>query len=235
VEDPPVEKLPELIALLTHDLRNPLAALLANLNFVGSTLVDRGPDVALALGDAKTACSMLEQLIANLDFLAIVLRSTEAPPRAVSLHEAVGAAISRQRAPARALGVDLELFVTEACPKTVLVEAALFGRAIDNLLANALQYSPERGRVRVELGRNEDRGVVSILDDGPLVPAAFRSAVLTVDGQINAKQIRHGRYGRGLGLYCAARAAILSGARVQIAERDGRSVLELSAPITAER
>jgi K+-sensing histidine kinase KdpD len=234
MQDPPPPLLPELLGLMTHDLRNPLAALAANLDFMGSVLGGEQADVMSALDDARAACALLDHLVANLDLLAISLRGSAPPCAALSLVEAVDRAISRRLLEARVL--EVELGVTgRACRPEVMVEMVLFGRALDGVLANALQHAPEQSRVRILVEERGGRGCVSVLDDGPVVPAPLRQEVLTAAGQSKAKQIRNGRYGRGCGLYGAARAASLAGASLEIKERDGVSELELSAPLIAER
>jgi K+-sensing histidine kinase KdpD len=225
--------LPELIGLLTHDLRNPLAALSANLNFVGSMLGDERTEVAMAMSDARAACALLDHLVANLDVLASSMKASPPPQRVIPLDDAVSASIARHDLEARVLEVAVHLVASEPCLH-VLGDAALFGRALDNLLANALQHSPQGASVRVEIERRGERGVVTVLDQGPVVPESLRAEVLTAEGQSRSKQIRQGRYSRGLGLYSAARAAFLAGAAIEIGERDGGSEIVLSAPLLAE-
>src|SRR6267378_720347 len=65
----PSSHLSELLALLAHDLRNPLSAVLTNVNFVKSTMRGRAPDIEEALGDSALSCATLGQVIGNLDVL----------------------------------------------------------------------------------------------------------------------------------------------------------------------
>jgi hypothetical protein len=57
--------------------------------------------------------------------------------------------------------------------------------------------------------------------------------VLTVEGQSEAKKRYEARYGRGLGLYCAAQAARIGGAELTVGEGDGRFRIELWGPHAA--
>jgi signal transduction histidine kinase len=128
------------------------------------------------------------------------------------------------------LGVEVEIVPGPHAPR-LLVDPSFFGRALDNLIANALQYSPHKGKVRIECSSRKDRGFLTVTDDGPSVPVDLREIALMAEGQNVAKQRYEARYGRGLGLYCAAEAARISGADVTIGERGGHSALEISAPL----
>jgi len=112
-----------------------------------------------------------------------------------------------------------------------VVEPTFFGRALDNLVANAIQYSPTGGEIRIECHEGNGRGAVVVVDQGPVVPIELREQALEAGWQGQAKQRYEARYGRGVGLYCAAEAARLAGAELKIAEREGQSTFELSAPL----
>jgi len=85
-----------------------------------------------------------------------------------------------------------------------------------SLVANALQYSPANGCVRIEFIQMGDRGSVIVTDDGPPIPSDLRLLATSAEWQNEAKQRHEARYGRGLGLYCAAEAARIAGAQIDI-------------------
>jgi signal transduction histidine kinase len=90
-----------------------------------------------------------------------------------------------------------------------------------------MQYSPAQGKVTIELATKGDRSGVLVSDSGPIVPLEFRERVLTEEGQSAAKKRYEARYGRGLGLYCAAQAARIGGADIIVGEGEGRFRIEL--------
>ena len=136
------------------------------------------------------------------------------------------------RAAPQAVLAGIETAIAAGSPgATVQVDALFFGRTLDNLLANALQYSPAKGKITIELVTKEGRGGLLMTDRGPVVPPEFRERVLTEEGQATAKKRYEARYGRGLGLYCAAQAARLAGAEICLGERDGQFLVELWAPL----
>lgn len=101
--------------------------------------------------------------------------------------------------------------------------------AIDNLVSNAIKFSPERGRLRVELCEPRDGVVVvAIEDDGPGVPAEERDAIFESFYQGRAT-FTHGVRGTGLGLSIAREYVQAHGGEVSMedGERGARAVIRL--------
>jgi signal transduction histidine kinase len=218
------------LALLAHDLRNPLSALLTNIEFVRSTVKAGVPEVDEALSDSALSCAILRSFVGNLDVIGRSL-SDSLPPRCpTAARQAAGESAQRLGRQANLLGVGIEI-VPGPDALRLMVDPSFFGRALDNLIANSLQYTPQKGKIRIECSSVEDRGVLTVTDDGPKVPVDLRELALTAEGQTVTKQHYEARCGRGLALYCAAEAARISGARVTIGERGGLSILEISAPL----
>ena len=226
-----LEHLPELMAILVHDMRNPLSALLTNIHFVQSLASGSSLDVEEALTDSALSCTILGQLIANLEVVGRAFGSSRPAPTVVGTREAAGQALAR--AAPQATLARIEVAIAQGSRgASVLVEPVLFGHALDNLMANALQYSPANGKVVIELMQTDQRAGVRVTDGGPAVPPEFRERVLTIEGQSAAKKKYEARYGRGLGLYCAAQAARIAGAELTLGERDGHFLVELWGPLS---
>ena len=225
-----VEHLPELMAILAHDMRNPLSALLTNIHFVQSITSGSALDVDEALADSALSCSVLGQIIGNLEVIGRAFGGVHPPPASVGTREAAAQSLARM-APQAMLAAIEPIIEPGSAGATVLVEPTFFGRALDNLLANALQYGPAKTKVKIELATAGTRAGVRVIDEGPIVPPEFRDRVLTVEGQSTAKKRYEARYGRGLGLYCAAQAARIAGAELTLGGRDGHAVAELWAPL----
>ena len=188
------------------------------------------PDVEEALSDSALSCAILGFFIGNLDVLGRSVADSPPARRPTAARQAASEAALRLGPQATLLGVDIEIVSGPHTPR-VLVDPTFFGKALDNLIANCLQYSPPKGKVKIECTARRDRGVLSVTDDGPIVPIDLRETTLQAEGQNVSKQRYEARYGRGLGLYCAAEAARICGAEVTIGERGGHSVLEISAPL----
>lgn len=224
-----LDHLPELMAILAHDMRNPLSALLTNIHFVQSVAKGSTLDVDEALSDSVLSCMLLGQVIGNLEVLGRSFGGARLAATLISTRDAAGHAIARSAQQATLAGIGLGLAGGEET--TVHVDPVFFGRALDNVLANALQYSPAKGKIALELISKDGHGGVAVMDSGPIVPPEFREAVLTEGGQAEAKKRYEARYGRGLGLYCAGQAARISGGEIVVTEANGRFRAEIWAPL----
>jgi signal transduction histidine kinase len=218
------------MAILAHDLRNPLSALLTNIHFVQSIARGSALDIDEALADSALSCSVLSQIIGNLEVLGRAFGGARPAPTPMGTREAAAQAVARMTPQASLAAIDLVLAPAPSAA-TVLVEPIFFGRALDNLLANALQYAPAKTKVTLEVATAGERACVRVIDAGPIVPPEFRQRVLTEEGQSAAKKRYEARYGRGLGLYCAGQAARIAGAELVLGERGGQAVAELWGPL----
>ena len=237
-------ELGEVLALLAHDLKNPLAAVLTNLGFVGGVLEDLAgegetdravSDARDAIADARLASETIQRFVSNLDLLArdstgrASLVSTEPTP--LDLHGVVDEAIGRHLEPARGRRIRLQARVrTPACYASADRDQVL--RAMENLLANAVQHAPLGTEVIVDVGFGVGarEATIAVLDRGPIVPTAMRAEVLQLGGQLQSKGRPELRYGRGLSRLAAHLAARLAGGRIEVGESEGRSSLSLVLP-----
>ena len=155
----------QLVADAGHELRTPLTSLRTNLDL----LVQADSSQALSadsrrelLSDVRGQIGEMTTLIGDLTELA---REAPAQPavEVVELAAVVGQAVTRVRR--RTTTVRFEVR-TE--PWWVTGDAAALERAITNLLDNAIKWSPENGRVEVDLSQ----GTLMVADEGTGIPAA---------------------------------------------------------------
>jgi two-component system, OmpR family, sensor kinase len=219
----------DLLSLVAHDLRNPLAALVANLGYLRSAIPKPAPEVAGAISDAELACARLEKMTRNLAVIARASSPGRTEHHPTSLRDVARSAVNRARPAAERSRVGIDL--VDGDVPHVLADSDLLGVALDNLLSNSIQYSPVGHRVSVELSAAAGHATVTVVDDGPIVPDALRGVVVLADGQCKSKGRAEMRYGSGLGLYSASTAAALAGAALAIGEKGGLSAFAISADV----
>jgi signal transduction histidine kinase len=95
-------------------------------------------------------------------------------------------------------------------------DANLLGRALDNLLSNALRHAPDGSSVCVEVARQDGLASMSVSDSGPGLPLSMRTRLF----QRYATERTDG--GNGLGLALVARVARQHQARVQVQSQTGQ-------------
>ena len=207
----------DLVSLIVHDLRNPLAAVLAFLNMFRAEIKDAElrADVVSALGAAgkvrETLDDMLQVRLLEEGRLDL---SVETLPIADLMKDAV--ATVEPAANERSVAVTLALGADPVVP----LDRKLVRRAVENMLSNAVKYSPTGETVDVGV-RATDEGVeIAITDRGPGVPEALRTTLFEKFGSVELAR-GEARRGHGLGLYLVKLVATAHGGRVIMRSRDG--------------
>jgi signal transduction histidine kinase len=220
-----------LLALLAHDLRNPLSALHSNVGFLETTLAGQDQDSLDALSDIGASCSSLKHIIDNLELLGLAVLgerpALELSP--LSLWDVTHEAVHRLEPIARSYGASVVFEADRKLAPRVLGHREMFGRALGNVLFNSIQNGGSSGEIQVRLALGANEGIVQITDAGQPLAENLRRSAFTADGQLSCKGDSKGRYSRGLGLFAAATAAGLSGAEIRSAPHPERNVFEILA------
>lgn len=159
----------EYLAMLAHELRNPLAAI-ANALAVLRQLPGIPP---VGLETCHIAGEQLRHLRKLIDDLLDVSRISHGKitlqKTRVLLSTIVSHAVETMKPFLASRQIDL---VTELDPQPIWVEADSyrFAQVIGNILHNAGKYTPQQGRVTVRTGRDGADAVVSIRDAGAGIP-----------------------------------------------------------------
>jgi len=186
-----------LLTSISHDLKTPLAAVLA----AAGTL----RDFAAALSDAEKAdllatvideSERLNRFIANLLDMT-KLESGAIVPNAAphDIGEIVGSALRRASKILAHHHVELEL---AADLPMLELDAVLFEQVLFNLLDNAAKYSPHGTTIRIQSWRDRDSGCLQVLDEGDGIPPAELEHIF--DKFYRVEKGDRVRAGTGLGL-----------------------------------
>jgi PAS domain S-box-containing protein len=216
----------EFLAVLSHELRNPLATLRSGL-FV---LASAGPDASRRmLAIIERQVSRLARLVDDLlDINRISRGSLELRPEPVELGELARRAVEDHASLFQGRGVDLEVRPAPA-PLWLSADAERIVQLIGNLLAHALRVTPAGGRVEVTLAPQGESALLCVRDTGAGMTAQMLDEVFApVDG---GPPPVHG----GLGLTMVKALAALHGGSVGAAsEGPGRgSALTVRLPLAA--
>jgi signal transduction histidine kinase len=220
----------ELSLLMAHDLRNPLAAILANLNFLEIAVPEADGEVLEAMGDIRQSAETLLRLIENVATIARLEAGGALDPEdvaTVDLALAVQNGFERGRALAGAAGVELELALPGS-EAPVRGDQALLEQLVENLLINVAQHVRRGQRARIALTPKGESVVLTLDDDGPAFGDVARD--FGRDGQLELKKRTDGRYSRGLSLYVVGLIARALDAAVAVRGDDGRGHLEVRFP-----
>jgi two-component system CheB/CheR fusion protein len=188
----------EFLGMLSHELRNPLAAIRNALYVLG-----RSPPGSDQAARSKMVVERQAQQLTRLtddllDLTRISRGKIRLKPELLDLTDVVRSAVEDHRGLFRNVAVRFEV-VTGDAPLPVSADPARVRQMIGNLLENAAKFTPPGGHTTVSVGRSEDLAVVTIQDDGvgitpELLPHLFEPFVQS------EKSLDRAVGGLGLGL-----------------------------------
>lgn len=230
VASAPHDRLGEILGLLAHDLRNPLAALASNVGYLGMLDETGSEDAVEALQDLQLSVEALGRIVNSVEVLSHDLREKPAGlptslPVASLIH---GFEAEVQRA-AESHGVTFRVELAGYEGLMLLTTEADFVRALGGLLHNALTVSKPREVVSLSVEVHGDEVHFIVTDTGPIVRAELAESIFSASGQVQIKTSAEGRYSRGLGLYVSARCARLAGLKLSFGQDGEKSQLRLVA------
>ena len=203
----------QFLATLSHELRTPLASIL----LWASTLRGRPVDpkqlddgLATILASARAQKKLIEDLLDTSRIAAgkVSLHLAETDLSALA-REAVGAVGAAAREKGVAVETDLP-----AEPLPAPADADRLRQVLWNLLANALQFTPPGGRVRVSVAARAGWTEIAISDTGEGIAGDFLPYVFDAFRQADPSSTRrHG--GLGLGLAIARQIVELHGGTIR--------------------
>ena len=227
----------ETITMLVHDLRSPLASVASGVELAHQVLLETS-DPAVAAHSLEVAQRGLQRVLEIADSLLDITRLeagklplNRAPVDAPSLLQDAVALLAET---AHTAGVSLRANWEDGLP-TIHGDAALLGRALNNLLDNALKFAPSGSSVEVSAQRDDPAGIrLSVSDSGPGIPEAYRDTIFEKYSQVPG--IRGRRRGTGLGLALCRLVAEAHGGRAWVEPRPGGgSIFSFTAYTLNER
>lgn len=201
-----------LIATFLHELRNPLASLSGHLQLASryASREDMRERVAPSIDEAKRQVTRLLRLGDDLQLITSAsVAEFRFEPEVFDLADSARAAARRVQAlaPAREIAVTAPPGVSI----TVRADPARLDQIFDNLLKNAVAYSPRDTPIVISAAIAGGRGIVRVRDHGAGIDPADRERIFErfVRGAAGA-----GHPGMGIGLYVSRRIATWMGGRL---------------------
>jgi two-component system sensor histidine kinase CpxA len=210
---------------ISHELRSPLARL-----GVAVELARSGENLDAALNRIQKESDRLNALVGQL----LQVTRAEGDPSSlrrdpVRLDELVQQLVDDSAIEAAARGCKLEYLRRE--PVTVDGDPELLRRAVENVIRNAIRYSPPAAAVEVTLARRNGRAVVDVRDRGPGVPEEALPRLF--DAFYRVEKSRDSLSGGiGLGLSIARRAIELHKGGIRARNAQPGLEVELELPVS---
>ncbi len=217
----------EFVNLISHELRTPLSSILGYVELMGDD--DEHPlsaEQSKYLATVERNAQRLLRLVSDLLFTAQVESGRFAlEERDVDLYAVVNASVESARPVAEARDVRVVLCHPPSAPH-VWGDPTRLGQAVDNLVSNAVKFTPPGGRVAITLSasdgddRERPMALVSVTDTGIGIPADeidrlfsrfFRASTAT----------QYAVPGVGLGLSITQAIAVAHHGRIRVASTVG--------------
>lgn len=203
---------------MAHDIRTPLTLIKAPLAEIeGEPLSEEGRSaLTLAKNNTDKLFNMVTQL---LDFQKIEREAMRLHVEETQINTFVEGCVSNFYLLAKTKNLNLQMELLEQ-EMTCWVDRYKLTLVIENLLSNALKYTPAHGNVLLRLSVLENRLIIEIIDDGIGISAKAQHKLFTrfyrADNAVNSKET-----GSGIGLLLAKKMIMLHKGRISFASKEG--------------
>lgn len=201
--------------IVAHDLRGPLASF-QQANYTLSHYIKKQDldKVKTVSEQMYTSAKKLNRLLNNLlDWAMVQQKSVSYQPEELHLHELVQDCLSVYQG-----SIALQhIQVANQVPKDQLLwaDARSVTSLVQNLMGNAIKFTPDFGKIEIEVQHRDEALVLAIKDSGVGMDAATLEKVFELDGKKSRAGLR-GEQGVGLGLTLCQEFARLNGARLTV-------------------
>jgi signal transduction histidine kinase len=209
---------------IAHDLRTPLTRARAQLHRLEQSATVNPADIARVTAELD---EVIERFVAILRISELETRARSAGFTATDVGKILDQAVELYQPLAEEAGVQLS--VASAPGVTVEADPKLLFEAVSNLVDNAIKFTGEGGRVRLELDTGGARPRIIVQDTGPGVPVGERTAVLQRFYRSERDQLTPGS-GLGLSIVAAIVRLHRFGLELQDSEPGLRVIIECRAP-----
>ncbi|WP_260482313.1 PAS domain-containing sensor histidine kinase [Sphingomicrobium flavum] len=200
----------QFIAVLGHDLRNPLAAIAAGTRILQGSeqLSERGRTILVEMQSSMDRASTLvddtlDLARGSLGGGLVVERDADAPLTPV---------LEQVIAEIRAIAPDHHLLAAISIDEPLSCDRSRLAQLVSNLLSNAVTHGSSEGPIRLEATTQGDEFVLSVANSGEPIPP---EAQVQLFQPFFRGAVRPSRHGLGLGLFIASEIAKAHGGTLE--------------------
>ncbi len=206
----------QFLSIVSHELRTPLTTIKGYAQMLRRRLAD-DPEGERFADNIDAQTSRLSRLVDDLlDVTRFSRGQFELMPKRMDLRSLLEEVVSRFRvvSPRHVISLEIEAGAMEGSWDCDRLEQVL-----NNLLGNAVKYSPEGGEIAVAARRRDREVVVSVRDEGIGISADDRQGLFQrfFRGTSEGQEIK----GLGLGLYVTRRIVEAHGGQIDVTSRPG--------------
>jgi len=190
----------QLLGMAAHDLRNPLSTIrgmaeLLNEGAMGTLTAEQAEVISMFCDTSAHMLAMVNEL---LDVAVIEAGQLKLSPTHTDLAEVVAKSVHLNAINAARKKTVIQ-FEYKGPPAFAMIDAAKIRQVIDNLLGNAIKYSPLGSTITASVNQENDLITVAVSDQGPGIPEQERSRLFKAFSTLSVKSTA-GEKSTGLGL-----------------------------------
>ena len=224
----------QFISTVSHELRTPLAAMKEGLGIVLDGVAGRiNKKQKKFLGITKRNADRLSDLINDvLDFQRLGAGKTTLDIQSHDIKEVLSEVQETMTLFAKKHDVELSFASADDLSKAEFDRAKMI-QVLTNLVSNAVKFTPEGGRVSVDIRRRDADWVISVSDTGMGIPKEALPKIFDRFYRVNrrGKQIK----GTGLGLAIVHKIVMMHGGRIEVeSEVDRGTTFTVFLPVEAK-
>jgi PAS domain S-box-containing protein len=204
----------DFLAMLTHDIKNPLSVILGYAQLLLEEAKARGKSQeAEALQRIESSALSVHSLVSNyLQLSRIEAGQLTLEKKPVLLNDMLRRVVQQHEGEARYRGIALRCHLQDSLP-AVQGDVVALERIMTNLLNNALKFTPELGQVTVRSWRHEGEVGIAVEDTGPGIA---HDEIATVFEKYQRVGSARRQEGVGLGLFIVKSLVEAQGGRVEV-------------------
>ena len=223
----------EFVATVSHELRTPLTSIVGYV----AILLEDDTLSAQAVAQLRVVDRNAARLTALVEALLQEAHHADGPVplerEEVDLARIARASVDAAAPTALAEGVEIECDLRD--PVLVVADPQLLAQVVDNLVSNAIKYTPRGGRARVSVRRDGERVELTVADNGIGISEAERGQLFTRFFRTRAAT-ESAIQGVGLGLSITKAIVESHGGQIEVDSESGRgSVFRVWLPVGAAR
>lgn len=216
----------EFLANMSHELRTPLNSIIGFSELLegGKNLTDK--EKRFATNIRKSGRLLLDLINDILDLAKLEAGRMDLNLTTFAIQGLVGELCDLVRTSAEDKNIQLQVDLPGWLPEVTLDQVKV-RQILTNLLSNAIKFTPEGGRIRVSVSREDDgRLALAVIDTGVGIPESdqqiifekFRQGTTAIGGNTLTREIT----GTGLGLSISRELCILMGGNIEVESEVGK-------------
>ncbi|MFP5264761.1 MAG: sensor histidine kinase [Blastocatellia bacterium] len=226
----------QFLGMAAHDLRNPLSVILTLSEFLlDENLKVTGEERQEFIRRIRSSSEFMLRLVNDLlDISKIEAGRLDLDLEAADLRAVVEANLALNRYLADKRQVKLSLVEDEAVPRLML-DASKIEQVLNNLIVNAIKFSPSGGTVEVRLSKGENDVTISVSDQGPGIPEEEFHKLFNPFEKTSAKSATKEK-STGLGLAIVKKIVSGHQGKIRVESQVGRgSTFHVTLPLALSR